>query len=199
MLLGSRRYEEIKIEIADFLEDYGVKKLPVDVFNLAKKMKIKIVLASEILEKNSEKIDQFALLNYPDSFVHYDTANQKFIIYIDDIGCKKQRQRFSLAHEIMHIILGHTEQNEVNEAEANFGATYLLAPTSLALVRIENSPLFIPELVEQIFDVSAPEAKIIARYNANRVSSCDLNEKSYEKTINRLLGDSLIDRISAFH
>ena len=99
----------------------------------------------------------------------------------------------------MHIILGHTCQNEINEAEANFGATYLLAPTSLALIRLEDEILFIPEIVKDIFDVSGPEAEIIVRYNSNRVALSDLNEKDYEKTINGLLKESLNKRISRYH
>ena len=199
MRLSDQRYEQIKMAIADFLEDYDVKKIPVDVFDLAKKMQIKIVLASEILNKYPKKIDEYVLFKYPHSYLYYDPDAQKFIIYIDDVGTKKKRQRFSLAHELMHIILGHTEQNEENESEANFGATYLLAPTSLALIRIEEEIMFIPEMIEDIFDVSGPEAEIIVRYNSNRVSLPDLNEKDYEKTINGLLKESLNKRISRYH
>ena len=199
MRLSDQRYEQIKMTIADFLEDYDVKKVPVDVFGLAKKMQIKIVLASEIINKYPKKIDEYVLFEYPNSYLYYDPDAQKFIIYIDDVGTKKKRQRFSLAHELMHIILGHTEQNEENESEANFGATYLLAPTSLVLIRIEEEIMFIPEMVEDIFDVSGPEAEIIVRYNSNRVSLPDLNEKDYEKTINRLLKESLNKRISRYH
>ena len=199
MRLSDQRYEQIKMAIADFLEDYDVKKIPVDVFDLAKKMQIKIVLASEILHKYPKKINEYVLFKYPHSYLYYDPDAQKFIIYIDDVGTKKKRQRFSLAHELMHIILGHTEQNEENESEANFGATYLLAPTSLALIRIEEETMFIPEMIEDIFDVSGPEAEIIVRYNSNRVSLSDLNEKDYEKTINGLLKESLNKRISRYH
>lgn len=199
MRLSDQRYEEIKAIIANFLEDYDVKKIPVDVFGLAEKMKIKIVFARDILEKHPKKTNEYVLYAYPHSYLYYDPEAQRFIIYIDDVGTKKKRQRFSLAHELMHIILGHTTQNEINEAEANFGATYLLAPTSLALIRLRDEPLFIPEIVEYIFDVSGPEAEIIVRYNSNRISLLDLDEKDYEKTINGLLKESLSKRISKFH
>ncbi len=199
MRLSNQRYEEIKMAIANFLEDYDVKKIPVDVFGLAEKMKIKIVFSSEILKKHPKKVDEYVLFNYPHSYLYYDPDSQRLIIYIDDLGTKRRRQRFSLAHELMHIILGHTEQNEENESEANFGATYLLAPTSLALIRIEEDELFTSGMVEDIFDVSAPEADIIVRYNSNRVSLPDLNEKEYEKTINGLLKESLNKRISRYH
>ncbi|MDY4818813.1 MAG: ImmA/IrrE family metallo-endopeptidase [Bacilli bacterium] len=199
MKLASQRYEQIKETIAEFLEDYDVKKIPVDVFELARKMNIKLVFASEILERHPKKVDEYLLFSFPNSYLYYDPETQKFIIYIDDVGTRWKRQRFSLAHELVHIILGHTEQNEENEAEANFGATYLLAPTSLALMHLNNDKLFDAFIVGKIFDVSEPEAQIIVRYNSNRVCYCDLKAKHYEKTINNLFKDSLNHMISKFN
>lgn len=199
MRLSDQRYEEIKIAIANFLEDYNVKKIPVDVFDLAEKMKIKIVFLSEIFKRPPKKGAEYVYFKFPHSYLYYDPDSQKLIIFIDDLETNKRRQRFSLAHELMYIILGHTEQNEKNESEANFGATYLLAPTSLALIKLEDETLFIPEIVMDIFDVSAPEAEIIVRCNFNRVSLPDLNEKNYEKTINGLFKESLNKEISRYH
>lgn len=199
MRLSDQRYEEIKREIAIFLEDYDIKKLPIDVFEIAKKMKIKIVYASELLEKYPNKLNEYILFTYPDSYLVYSPEMQQFVIYIDNVGTKKKRQRFSLAHELMHIILGHDKQSLENEAEANYGATYLLAPTSLALVMLEDDRLSCPEILSDIFDVSTSEAKIIARYNLNRLSLNDLEERDYEKTINRLLSDSLKSKLRQYH
>lgn len=198
MRLANERYEEIKKTIGEFLEDYGVNKLPLDVFGLARRMKIKITFASELLEKHPRKIDEYVLLKYPNSYLYYDSETQKFIVYVDDVGCKRKRQRFSLAHELMHIILGHTEQNPVNEAEANFGATYLLAPTSLALIFPEEEALLRPEIASKIFDVSLPEAEIVVRYNSNRLSLSDISEKDYEKRINSLLKGSFMHQLSKY-
>lgn len=199
MRLSHQRYEEIKRKIANFLEDYNVNEIPVDVFELARKMKIKIVFASEILKKHPEKVDEYILFNYPHSYLYYDSDNQQLIVYIDDIGCKRRRQRFSLAHEIIHIILGHTEQNKKNEAEANFGATYLLAPTSLALMKQNNGILLNLSSIEEVFDVSEAEAAIIYRYNENRLAYFDLSEKDYEKTINGLLGESFRNKVDIYN
>ena len=185
MRLTNERYEEIKKEICNSLFDYDIDTLPIDVFDLAKRMKIKIVKASEILKKHPEKLNQYALYSYPHSYLHYNKEEQQFIVYLDDVGTKKQRQRFSLAHEIIHIILGHTEQNIQNEAEANFGATYLLAPTSFVLIKGAYSYLLSPEIVMEIFDVSYSEAKIVVSYFENR-RYCDSQIEQYEiDTINR--------------
>lgn len=196
MRLSDERYEEIKKIIANFLEDYNVRKLPINVFELAEKMKIKIVFASKLLLKFPKKISEYTIFSYPNSYLIYNPHAQQFVIYIDNIGTKKRRQRFSLAHELIHIILGHNEQNEKNEAEANFGATYLLAPTSLALINNYDDLFKYPEIVAEIFDVSNSEAEIIVRYWSNRIHLVDISEKDYEKTINSLLGDSLNEKLS---
>lgn len=197
MRLPSERYEEIKKIICEFLADYDVYKLPVDVFELAEKMKIKIVRASEMLKKHPKKVDEYLIYALPPSYLFYSNEIQKIIIYLDDVGTKIKRQRFSIAHEIMHIILGHTEQNSKNEAEANFGATYLLAPTSLALVVGAYNLLIDPNIVVDVFDVSYPEAQIISRYFENRIK-CNAEVKDYEEELNNRFCDSLQDRLNIY-
>ena len=196
MRLSNQRYEEIKIEIANLLEDYNVRELPIDVFALAKKTNVKIIFASELLGKYPKKLNEYMIFTYPDSYLVYNQTLQQFVIYLDDIGTKKKRQRFSLAHELMHIVLGHFEQNAQNEAEANFGATYLLAPTSLALIEQKEYYLLDPEMISKIFDVSMSESQIVARYNSKRLSIGIFEELPYEKVINDLLRDSLLININ---
>ena len=197
MRLTSKRNEEIKETICDFLCDYDVDKLPIDVFELAQKMKVKIVRASEILKKHPKKVDEYQIYAFPPSYLHYDPIKQRFIIYLDDVGTKIKRQRFSMAHEIMHIILGHTEQNSRNETEANFGATYLLAPTSLALIEGAYKPLMNPTIVMDIFDVSFSEAEIAVRYFENRIF-CNSDYKPYEKELNARFKKSFCRRLNIY-
>ncbi len=198
MKLKDERYEEIKQTVADLLEDYDVKELPIDLFGLAKKMKVNITLSSELLKKHPKKISEYKLMHYPNSFLIYNPTDQQYVIYIDDLGTREKRQRFSLAHELMHIILNHQEQSERNEKEANFGASYLLAPTSLVLIQASNENLLDVNVIAQIFDVSIPEAGVIVRYNKNRLSLASLSERDYEITINGLLRDSLIEKLRVF-
>ncbi|MCR4898574.1 MAG: ImmA/IrrE family metallo-endopeptidase [Acholeplasmatales bacterium] len=197
MRLSNERYEEIKETICEFLCDYDVKKLPVDVFDLARRMKVKIVYASEILKKYPNKINEYMIYSYPHSYLYYDAVEQRFIIYLDDVGTKKRRQRFSLAHELIHIILGHTEQNLKNESEANFGATYLLAPTCLALMDQGALEMFDPNILMEIFDVSYSEAQIVARYFENRVFY-DNPIQPYEKELIARFGKSFIKRFKIY-
>ena len=42
-----------------------------------------------------------------------------------------RRIRFTIMHEIGHIVLDHTEHSDLAESEANFFAKYALAPPPL--------------------------------------------------------------------
>lgn len=190
MRLSEEKYEEIKMKIALVFEDYNVNELPIDIFGLAQKMGVIVVYASQIINRHKDKINEFILFNYPPSYLYYSNLKQKFFVYIDDVGTTTCRQRFSMAHELMHIILGHTEQNENNEAEANFGAQYMLAPTSLILLSRDNRMLEEAEFVKLVFGVSQPVAETVIRYNHNRLFYFPLEEKNYEEIINNQLGKS---------
>ena len=190
MKLNNKRYEEIKKEVSVLLEEYNVKKLPIDVFQLAEDMNIKIKYASQMLLKNPD-LSEYYFFTLPDSYLYYNIDTQKFYVYLNDISNSEKRQRFSLAHEIMHIRLAHTSQNLKNEAEANFGATYLLAPTSLVLITDTYECLTDDEFLKNTFNISKPLADIAKRYYENRVSCCCKTAAAYEITINDQLLDSL--------
>ncbi|HBE98653.1 MAG TPA: hypothetical protein DDW18_01195 [Firmicutes bacterium] len=196
MRLCCRDYESIRTKIAYLLEDYNVNCIPINVFDLVEKMNIKLILESEKHPKKSTKGYVYYKRPSEESYLYFDPFTEKTVIYLDDVGCSKERQRFSLAHEICHLILGHTEQNERNEYEANFGATYLLAPNSLVLTRPNDQTLFNTGMVSQIFEVSKAEANIIVSRNISRTqASYGLKEVRYETIINGLLKDSLNKRI----
>lgn len=196
MRLKDERYEEIKNEVAYIFQDYNVKEIAIDVFEIAKKMNIKIVYASEIIAKNKGKITEYSLYGFPPSYLHYNENEQRFYVYIDDVGTGVNRQRFSMAHEIMHIRLGHQEQNAKNEAEANFGAQYMLSPTSLVLLDTDYLLLQEEDFIKCVFEVSETVAVISARYNYNRIHYFDLTPRDYEEIINSQLGNSFKKIIS---
>lgn len=54
---------------------------------------------------------------------------QYTIVYNDELS--QGRVRFTILHEIGHIVLGHREQSELAEAEADFFAKYAIAPPAL--------------------------------------------------------------------
>lgn len=141
--LSDERYEEIKGIIADLYVKYDVKSVPVNGFELATKMGIKIIPYSaknehikELLMKKSE--DGFCVLR----------DNQWYIFYNDskDYG----RINNTILHEIGHIVLNHTEDSELAEKEVKFFAKYALVPPVL----VEKFKITHPFEIMDVFGVS---------------------------------------------
>ena len=114
------------MEVVDFLETYNVTTYPISLTKLATKMKVPLIAYGSCQDS---KIN-LTLCKLEDSFLIL--LHGKSFIFFND----KQRYtriRFSIAHEMAHIWLEHSEDTEINEAEANFFASYLLAPVPLIL------------------------------------------------------------------
>ncbi len=190
--ISSQRYEEIKTIIAEFLEDYDVRELPINVFALAEQMGCKITRASEmppLNPKNHPGTDRSPLLS-SDGFNLYDEENKRIVIFLNDFDMPINRQRFTIAHEIAHIILGHHEQGPIIEQEADFAAAYLLAPVSLCLLPGSSSIMDDPAQIQEVFQISNEAAwnawdRFQTRWKYLCIPECD-----YEGTINSLLGNS---------
>ncbi|NLC93893.1 MAG: ImmA/IrrE family metallo-endopeptidase [Treponema sp.] len=126
------RYEEIKSKIAKCMEFHEVKNIPFNVFKLAKKMGIKLVKFSELTQKEFQQLSGFGINFESAGFLAIASKNGKIIpfIYYNDAQ-DSRRIRFTILHEIGHFILGHLEQSDLAEAEANFFAKYFIAPPVL--------------------------------------------------------------------
>lgn len=158
MKLESKRYEEIAKIACEVLMDYGINKFPIDVFELAKKMNIKTLKYSGL-----DFDERSVLLNGSDDGMSWKYNNQIYIAY-NDLRIKT-RIRFTIAHEIGHIVLGHTESNEENESEADFFARNLLVPPCIFLF---NHIMDI-NVVSNKFDVSMQVALNALNALGNRI------------------------------
>lgn len=125
MKLLTKRYEEIKKEIKKFFIYYGIEKFPLDPFEICKKMNINLIKYSSLSTMTTMKL--YAQGN-EDAVTHVDNKNIK--IFYNDLKIP-ERIRFSLMHEIGHIVLKHLENSQIAEIEANFFAAYSLAPTAV--------------------------------------------------------------------
>jgi len=130
------------------LKDVGVSKLPImvrDIINHIKKTTDLSVYAWSFGD-NTDGIQ----------ITHGDTAT---IGYNEDQH--RHRQRFTVAHEIGHLLMGHTNGNspfdlsskKPEEIEANQLAAELLMPLSFLNKEIKNNNKNVDNLA-QIFDVS---------------------------------------------
>lgn len=132
MKLPGYRYDEIIEDCVDMFVKYDIRNVPIDCFEIANKMGIKLK-AYSILTKEAKETalgiseDGFALLKIEghEPFM----AKQWYVFYNDEMS--KERIRFTVMHEIGHIVRKHTEESDLAEAEANFFAKYSLAPPPL--------------------------------------------------------------------
>lgn len=182
--LSNEKYEEIKKEAINLLEDYGMNKLPIDPFLLLKKMGIEVIPYSKAPYEECMKLseDAFILINRKDVL--------KSRIYYNDAQIK-QRINMTLFHEVGHIQLEHrglnpikvvnydinSEYSEDEELEAKFFAKYISAPP--VLVEAEGCREY--EEISDKFDISPTAAINQKEYYEKWRKQCDKNGlKDYE-------------------
>lgn len=125
MQLHNQRYEQIKESVVATFEKYGVNEYPIDCFRLAKLMGFKVVPFSK-LDNDQLKAIRFC----EGEAIMFIVDEEKYIFY-NDINNNITRQRFSIFHEIGHYVLGHKAESELARLEANFFASYAIAPLPL--------------------------------------------------------------------
>ena len=121
--LISKRCSEITEIIEDLYEDIGYSSVPVDVFEVCRLLKIRIKTYSALQRTkrfNANKLSE-------DGYNYYDKKRKEYVVYYNDY-LSMNRIRFTIAHEIGHIMLEHDEHNILNETEANFFAKTMIAP-----------------------------------------------------------------------
>ena len=177
------RCEEIKELVSIDIKKYKIKKIPVNVFELANKLGIKLVKYSQLTEYEVNKLESLGISRNSDGFfalVNKNGMDIPFIYYNDRKN--DERIRFTILHEIGHFVLGHLEQSDLAEAEANFFAKYLIAPP--VLVNKINPTDYMD--IANIFNVSKDCAWYAFDYYKKwlrhyiRIGS---NYTDYEKTI----------------
>lgn len=104
-------------------------------------------------------------------------GNETYLVLYNDQIHNWEHLNWTLAHEIGHIYLGHTEDGDLEEVEANFFAAQLFMPEySIYRMGIEHGPITTNDLIE-IFGVSLDAAdrriKTMNRKTMFRASSMD--------------------------
>ena len=125
-MINYGKYKNVRNAAWQVLIDYNVNKLPIKVTDIVKKSNIKLLNNSDC---------KFLKNNQLGVSIHID--NDWYII-IDDT-MKIERIRFTIAHELGHIFLGHESllhrtpnsifiEKPEEETEADMFAARLLAP-----------------------------------------------------------------------
>ena len=172
MHLRADTYEHIKITAINTLEDYNIKCVPINAFEMAYKIGLSIIPYSAFGEKA-----ELLMKQSEDGFIVGKT------IYYND-KCKNYgRINQTIMHEIGHYILGHKSNGEEEESEANFFAKYTLAPPPL-IHKMLNNPTI--EDIADLFDISYTASQNALNYYRKWRYYGGLDYTPYEQKLLRL-------------
>lgn len=111
----------------------------------------------------------------------YQVYNGKGIIFYNEKIPWKERQRFSLNHELGHCIMQHDLDNkdmyDVYEVEANFFAAQMLMPEQVINKLLKRGKTINEENLVSWFNVS----KAAARKRLETLRKIDFNNRTYEE------------------
>lgn len=193
-------YERIKECVGDVYEENAdiLNTVPIDIFKLASRMGFEVKFATDLISKSEIKREAyFEYLGEKEvfGFTVYDTKRSKFVIYIDDVSAKTNKQRFSLAHEIGHIVLGHKTDSKDNEIEADYFAGYLLCPDCIGIAKpLYNMVVDDPSCLTRLFGIAIDTAYICSDHIMNR-HDCNPVKNNYEKIICSCLKQAVLTKL----
>ena len=130
MRLDDATYEFIKQEVVHLFVTHNVSCIPINGFELAYKMGIRLIPYSALPVET-----QIQLIEASQDSIFLETIGQETIYFNDEMmEVNYARVNMSLLHEIGHDVLGHTglkENEDIEETEAGFFARYAAAPPPL--------------------------------------------------------------------
>lgn len=142
--LSNQRYEEIKQVVVQMYEKLDVSCIPINCFEIASKMNIKVIPYYAYPKKTQTLL----LKKSEDGFCLQCFSGDWYIFYNDEKGYGRINN--TIMHEIGHIVLDHTEDSELAEKEVKFFAKFALAPPVL----IHKLKLNSPEDISKTFEIS---------------------------------------------
>ncbi|MCR4954905.1 MAG: ImmA/IrrE family metallo-endopeptidase [Treponema sp.] len=124
MRLSDERYEEIKEEVVELYKELHITTFPVMAMDVCKQLGIVLKSYNQFTERTFA-----AIIRASEDGMVVKIDNHYEIFY--NPSKESARVRSTIFHEIGHIRLKHLIHDEENEAEANFFASYFLAPAPL--------------------------------------------------------------------
>lgn len=126
--LPKKTYDMIEKAVTSLFLKLKICKYPIDPFEIIRKLGYVLQTYS-----NLSKEKQLALkVKGLDATSFYDPYLRVFIIYHDETQ-PIERLRFTLMHEVGHIILGHKEESDLAKKMADYFAAYSLAPSPIIM------------------------------------------------------------------
>ncbi len=179
--LSHERYEKIKRIVVNMFVKYEVSCVPVNGFELATKMGIKIIPYSAILESKRYLL----IKKSEDGFCVEKSIGEWYIYYNDekDYG----RINNTIMHEIGHIVLDHSEDSELAEKEVKFFAKYALAPPVL----IHKFKLKNAVSIADVFEISYEAACYAYSYYRKWLQYGEPDFTDYETTMLKLFEEAV--------
>lgn len=176
--LSNERYEEIKQIVVEMFEEYGVSCVPINGFEIANKMGVKVISYSAYPVRTRYLMEKYSA----DGFSILRDTGEWYIFYNDDDEHDYGRINNTIMHEIAHIVLDHTEDSELAEMEVRFFAKYALAPPAL----IHKLKLETAESIADIFEISFEAAGYALSYYQKWLNYGGQDYKDYEIRMLRL-------------
>lgn len=177
-MINYGKYKNVRNATWQVLIDYNINKLPVKVTNIVKQANIKLLNNSDC---NFLKGNQLG--------VSIHLKNEWYIIVDDTM--KIERIRFTIAHELGHIFLGHESllhrtpnsifiEKPEEETEADMFAARLLSPSCV----LWGLNLHTPEEIAKICNISYQAASYRAKrmeilYKRNMFLTSNLEKQVY--------------------
>jgi hypothetical protein len=112
--------QDIIKKILEVYKKCEIRSFPIDCIKIIKHLGIPLFRYSQLTEPKKKNCLQ----------VSNDAFTLQNAIFYNDHFPHIERQRFSLMHEVGHIVLGHTGNCAENEKEADFFSSNILAPRS---------------------------------------------------------------------
>lgn len=160
----SADYELVDKTALQLRMDYGFLTKSINVFALARKIGMILTSYSKLNPEQLTTINDMSCLGDGFTIMKYEKGVLKFYTFYND-SVSAYRQRFTIAHEIKHVVFKEFDPNEKQEDLANHFARYILAPTCMVMKYKDESPYEIAS----IFDISFEAASHALEHTNNRI------------------------------
>lgn len=145
------------------LQNYDGRYPQIDIFHIIQNHpEIKMHTFTEVALRLGITVGEF-VTEFSESdmgYTVYDKANGRWLLFYNDTKCDTTI-RFTIAHELGHIVMKHIEDNSITDREANCFARNLLCPVPLR----EELGLKTPDDYCSAFDISDVMAKVVIDMN----------------------------------